>query len=62
MKQIALAVAPLAAPGAACAKAGQGSSGQAKASPVAVGSLTDGLAKAATVEAGPTNFTGGVSK
>ena len=62
MKSIALAVAPLAALGAACTKAGQSSSGRAKAAPVAVGGLTDGLTKAAMVETGLTNFTGGVSK
>jgi hypothetical protein len=65
MKRIAIAVALLAALGAACAKAGPESprprspNGQAKAAAQApVAGLSDGLAKAAMVEAGLTNFTG----
>jgi hypothetical protein len=65
MKRIAIAVALLAALGAACAKAGPESprprspTGQAKAAAQApVAGLSDGLAKASMVEAGLTNFTG----
>jgi hypothetical protein len=65
MKRIAIAVALLAALGAACAKAGPESprprspNGQAKAAAQApVAGLSDGLAKAAMVEAGLTNISG----
>jgi hypothetical protein len=57
MKRIALAVALLASLGTACAKA----EAEAPEPRAAVGvpvSLSDGLTKAAMVEAGLTNFTG----
>jgi hypothetical protein len=60
MKRIALGVALLASLGAAaCAKAGaEAPRTHAGAQPAAVVSLSDGVVKAAMVEAGLTKFTG----
>ena len=62
MKRIAIAVALLAALGAACAKAGAETSKPQAAAQAPVVGLSDGMVKAAMTEAGLTNFTGGVSK
>ena len=62
MKRIAIAVALLAALGAACAKAGAEPLEAKAAAQAQVAGLSDGLMKAAMTEAGLTNFTGGVSK
>jgi hypothetical protein len=62
MKRIAIAVALLGSLGEACAKAEAETPKPQAAAQAPVVGLSDGLTKAAMIEAGLTNFTGGVSK